>query len=218
MQGEFGPAAIRYCANRKGTTTAGAHLGSELISSVALPPLWQTHSPSLTVFLFPDSHTACVYVHPRRCLSCVNSAFRCHWCKYRNLCTHDPSSCSFQEGRVNASEVGGIHTCTKTHTRISRFARTTFSFLPIFFLFVPFSLPLSPAHSLSLFTSACILLCVPALCQPQGMSSERQPSKLFYFQIGISHSELLFSAVAINSLLSLELLSLVCLNNDTGSL
>uniref|UniRef100_A0AAY4DT91 Plexin-A2 n=1 Tax=Denticeps clupeoides TaxID=299321 RepID=A0AAY4DT91_9TELE len=38
------------------------------------------------------------------CLSCVTSAFRCHWCKYRNLCTHDPSSCSFQEGRVNASE------------------------------------------------------------------------------------------------------------------
>uniref|UniRef100_A0A3P9QG52 Plexin A2 n=2 Tax=Poecilia reticulata TaxID=8081 RepID=A0A3P9QG52_POERE len=38
------------------------------------------------------------------CLSCVNSAFRCHWCKYRNLCTHDPSSCSFQEGRVNTSE------------------------------------------------------------------------------------------------------------------
>ncbi|MGH0137395.1 UNVERIFIED_CONTAM: hypothetical protein FKN15_022493 [Acipenser sinensis] len=39
------------------------------------------------------------------CLSCVNSAFHCHWCKYRNLCTHDPTSCSFQEGRVNASEV-----------------------------------------------------------------------------------------------------------------
>ncbi|XP_036388772.1 plexin-A2-like, partial [Megalops cyprinoides] len=38
------------------------------------------------------------------CLSCVNSAFRCHWCKYRNLCTHDPTSCSFQEGRVNTSE------------------------------------------------------------------------------------------------------------------
>ncbi|XP_039605138.1 plexin-A2 isoform X2 [Polypterus senegalus] len=38
------------------------------------------------------------------CLSCVNSAFRCHWCKYRNLCTHDPTSCSFQEGRVNVSE------------------------------------------------------------------------------------------------------------------
>ncbi|KAK6321507.1 plexin-A2 isoform X1 [Coregonus clupeaformis] len=38
------------------------------------------------------------------CLSCVNSTFRCHWCKYRNLCTHNPSSCSFQEGRVNASE------------------------------------------------------------------------------------------------------------------
>ncbi|KAL4622490.1 plexin-A2-like [Arapaima gigas] len=38
------------------------------------------------------------------CLSCVNSAFRCHWCKYRNMCTHDPTSCSFQEGRVNASK------------------------------------------------------------------------------------------------------------------
>ncbi|XP_077386645.1 plexin-A2-like [Festucalex cinctus] len=38
------------------------------------------------------------------CLSCVNSTFRCHWCKYRNMCTHDPSSCSFQEGRVNTSE------------------------------------------------------------------------------------------------------------------
>ncbi|XP_056462439.1 plexin-A2-like [Gadus chalcogrammus] len=40
----------------------------------------------------------------RTCLSCVNSTFHCHWCKYRNLCTHDPSSCSFLEGRVNASE------------------------------------------------------------------------------------------------------------------
>lgn len=42
---------------------------------------------------------------PCRCLSCVNSAFRCHWCKYRNLCTHDPTTCSFQEGRINVSEV-----------------------------------------------------------------------------------------------------------------
>ncbi len=49
--------------------------------------------------------------HLFRCLSCVTSSFRCHWCKYRNLCTHDPSSCSFQEGRVNASEVH-----TQTHT------------------------------------------------------------------------------------------------------
>ncbi|XP_021098100.1 plexin-A2 isoform X3 [Heterocephalus glaber] len=38
------------------------------------------------------------------CLSCVNSAFRCHWCKYRNVCTHDPTTCSFQEGRINISE------------------------------------------------------------------------------------------------------------------
>uniref|UniRef100_A0A8C6JKJ9 Uncharacterized protein n=1 Tax=Melopsittacus undulatus TaxID=13146 RepID=A0A8C6JKJ9_MELUD len=41
---------------------------------------------------------------PPRCLSCVNSDFRCHWCKYRNLCTHDPTTCSFQEGRINVSE------------------------------------------------------------------------------------------------------------------
>ncbi|XP_076858316.1 plexin-A2-like isoform X2 [Brachyhypopomus gauderio] len=38
------------------------------------------------------------------CLSCVSSMFHCHWCKYRNTCTHDPTSCSFQEGHVNASE------------------------------------------------------------------------------------------------------------------
>uniref|UniRef100_A0AAR2ISC4 Plexin-A2 n=1 Tax=Pygocentrus nattereri TaxID=42514 RepID=A0AAR2ISC4_PYGNA len=38
------------------------------------------------------------------CLSCVSSLFRCHWCKYRNTCTHDPTSCSFQEGHVNTSE------------------------------------------------------------------------------------------------------------------
>lgn len=78
------------------------------------PPLWQTRCPSLTALLlfFPDSLLPRVCVCPCRCLSCVNSAFRCHWCKYRNLCTHDPSSCSFQEGRVNASEVGGTHTCT----------------------------------------------------------------------------------------------------------
>ncbi|KAM9444063.1 plexin-A2-like isoform 1-T1 [Clarias gariepinus] len=39
------------------------------------------------------------------CLSCVSSAFQCHWCKYRNTCTHDPNSCSFLEGHVNASEL-----------------------------------------------------------------------------------------------------------------
>ncbi|XP_043569984.1 plexin-A4 isoform X2 [Chiloscyllium plagiosum] len=38
------------------------------------------------------------------CLSCVNSPYRCHWCKYRHMCTHDPRTCSFQEGRVNISE------------------------------------------------------------------------------------------------------------------
>ncbi|XP_062842202.1 plexin-A2-like [Trichomycterus rosablanca] len=39
------------------------------------------------------------------CVSCVSSTFRCHWCKYRNTCTHDPGSCSFTEGHVNSSEL-----------------------------------------------------------------------------------------------------------------
>uniref|UniRef100_A0A8C2TZT7 Plexin-A1 n=1 Tax=Coturnix japonica TaxID=93934 RepID=A0A8C2TZT7_COTJA len=38
------------------------------------------------------------------CLSCVNSAFRCHWCKYRHICTHNAADCSFLEGRVKLSE------------------------------------------------------------------------------------------------------------------
>uniref|UniRef100_U3ITT5 Plexin A2 n=1 Tax=Anas platyrhynchos platyrhynchos TaxID=8840 RepID=U3ITT5_ANAPP len=50
-----------------------------------------------------DPHCGWCTLH-HMCLSCVNSAFRCHWCKYRNLCTHDPTTCSFQEGRINVSE------------------------------------------------------------------------------------------------------------------
>uniref|UniRef100_A0A5F9DDX2 Plexin A4 n=1 Tax=Oryctolagus cuniculus TaxID=9986 RepID=A0A5F9DDX2_RABIT len=38
------------------------------------------------------------------CLSCVESPYRCHWCKYRHMCTHDPKTCSFQEGRVKLPE------------------------------------------------------------------------------------------------------------------
>lgn len=60
-----------------------------------------------------------VFFSPRRCLSCVNSTFRCHWCKYRNLCTHDPSSCSFQEGRVNASEVRHFYTQHKPQSHVT---------------------------------------------------------------------------------------------------
>lgn len=40
------------------------------------------------------------------CLSCVNGSFPCHWCKYRHVCTQNANDCSFQEGRVNVSEVG----------------------------------------------------------------------------------------------------------------
>ncbi|KAJ8260045.1 hypothetical protein GJAV_G00176440 [Gymnothorax javanicus] len=42
------------------------------------------------------------------CLSCVNGSFPCHWCKYRHMCTQNANDCSFQEGRVNVSE---LHRC-----------------------------------------------------------------------------------------------------------
>ncbi|XP_054659953.1 plexin-A2 isoform X2 [Grus americana] len=53
------------------------------------------------------------------CLSCVNSAFRCHWCKYRNLCTHDPTTCSFQEGRINVSEILTVSGPPEGGTRVT---------------------------------------------------------------------------------------------------
>uniref|UniRef100_A0AAQ5ZWK4 Sema domain-containing protein n=1 Tax=Amphiprion ocellaris TaxID=80972 RepID=A0AAQ5ZWK4_AMPOC len=40
----------------------------------------------------------------KSCLSCVSSPYQCHWCKYRHDCTHDPRTCSFQEGRVKKPE------------------------------------------------------------------------------------------------------------------
>lgn len=158
MQGELGPASIRTCANHKGTRTAGAHSGSELISSVALPPVWQNRCLSSTFSWL--SLCLCVCVFPCRCLSCVNSAFRCHWCKYRNLCTHDPSSCSFQEGRVNASEVGGTHACAKanTCTRASVLAQTR-----LFPLSFPLCLSSSLLHASPIPVSVS-LSPHPALC------------------------------------------------------
>ncbi|GLD48436.1 plexin-A4, partial [Lates japonicus] len=41
----------------------------------------------------------------KSCLSCVSSPYQCHWCKYRHDCTHDPRTCSFQEGRVKKPEL-----------------------------------------------------------------------------------------------------------------
>ncbi|KAL8222449.1 UNVERIFIED_CONTAM: Plexin-A4 [Gekko kuhli] len=38
------------------------------------------------------------------CLSCVESPYRCHWCKYRHVCTHEPQTCHFIEGRVKLPE------------------------------------------------------------------------------------------------------------------
>ncbi|KAM6436242.1 plexin-A4 isoform 2-T3 [Liasis olivaceus] len=38
------------------------------------------------------------------CLSCVESPYRCYWCKYRHVCTHEPHNCHFLEGRVKLPE------------------------------------------------------------------------------------------------------------------
>ncbi|KAM9505091.1 plexin-A1-like [Salvelinus alpinus] len=50
------------------------------------------------------------------CLSCVNGSFPCHWCKYRHMCTQNAKDCSFQEGRVNVSEVRDPHCSKILHT------------------------------------------------------------------------------------------------------
>lgn len=72
----------------------------------------QPFKQSMNVFLFClfvlDSmqwlnHSLCLSVC--RCLSCVNGSFPCHWCKYRHMCTQNANDCSFQEGRVNVTEV-----------------------------------------------------------------------------------------------------------------
>lgn len=60
---------------------------------------WTLISTPRLTSVFPLSLPSC------RCLSCVNGNFPCHWCKYRHMCTQDASDCSFQEGRVNTSEV-----------------------------------------------------------------------------------------------------------------
>lgn len=139
------PAATGYYASHKGATTAGAFLWSELF------PLWHYPTPNFGKVAAPSwlvhcspivCSCVCVCLFSCRCLSCVNSAFRCHWCKYRNLCTHDPSSCSFQEGRVNTSEV-----CWDTQT-LTHHSNLSY---PLF----PLSGPLM--HSLSHFPSCFVL-------------------------------------------------------------
>ncbi|XP_053111151.1 plexin-A4 isoform X2 [Hemicordylus capensis] len=38
------------------------------------------------------------------CRSCVESPYRCHWCKFRHVCTHEPRTCRFVEGHVKFPE------------------------------------------------------------------------------------------------------------------
>lgn len=63
------------------------------------------------IFFFPFFSYVSHILTCCRCLSCVSGNFPCHWCKYRHMCTQDASDCSFQEGRVNTSEVR-IPLCT----------------------------------------------------------------------------------------------------------
>uniref|UniRef100_A0A452VB52 Plexin A2 n=1 Tax=Ursus maritimus TaxID=29073 RepID=A0A452VB52_URSMA len=118
----------------KGTLLGGGDSGSFHLPSVPqespgmaswMTPRFSTGPPGCYPLLFPpdwfglelqlrSKETGKIFVSTefkfyncsahQLCLSCVNSAFRCHWCKYRNLCTHDPTTCSFQEGRINISE------------------------------------------------------------------------------------------------------------------
>lgn len=69
----------------------------DIIMLLTLIPTASTYVYSFINVLFCCS--AC------RCLSCVSSPYQCHWCKYRHDCTHDPRTCSFQEGRVKKPEV-----------------------------------------------------------------------------------------------------------------
>ncbi|CAB1336407.1 unnamed protein product [Coregonus sp. 'balchen'] len=71
----------------------------------------ETFSHCILMLLFAGKKFASVdfvfyncSVH-QSCLSCVNGSFPCHWCKYRHMCTQNANDCSFQEGRVNVSEM-----------------------------------------------------------------------------------------------------------------
>lgn len=121
MQGEFGLAAIRYCANHKGTTTAGAHLGHELISYVALPPTLANSLSLLdctVLFFFPLSLSVCACV----CL-CVPAGV-CHvWtvpsgATGANTATCAPMTPPAVPSRRDGSTLLRLveHTCTDTRT------------------------------------------------------------------------------------------------------
>lgn len=192
MQAELCPAVSGYSPSHQGTTTVCSHLGHKLISILTFPPLL----PPLFPFLW-TVHQYCLFVclFSPRCLSCVNSAFRCHWCKYRNLCTHDPSSCSFQEGRVNTSEVGG----TPRHKKDK------------------FSVPVFSPHTEPVSVSLCLhrSLCCSSLSASGHVFRKTTIEAPLFFQNAASYSELFFSVTAINSPLSPERPSLTSLSNVT---
>uniref|UniRef100_A0A672MXM1 Plexin A2 n=1 Tax=Sinocyclocheilus grahami TaxID=75366 RepID=A0A672MXM1_SINGR len=100
----------RFAATLNQCVKATVYPDSIAVSEPSVPVRPFTHKNTNTLttsrlLILYSISLSCVHsFHLFRCLSCVTSSFRCHWCKYRNLCTHDPSSCSFQEGRVNASE------------------------------------------------------------------------------------------------------------------
>uniref|UniRef100_A0A452HTS4 Sema domain-containing protein n=1 Tax=Gopherus agassizii TaxID=38772 RepID=A0A452HTS4_9SAUR len=89
-----GTGGRRFCAQALNPVGKG----SSVVTDSAPDTQAQNHNDRAIFFLYK------YFPMNMECLSCVNSAFRCHWCKYRNLCTHDPTTCSFQEGRINVSE------------------------------------------------------------------------------------------------------------------
>lgn len=83
------------CTSRKSTLTS--LVLAQIIQSLQMTWIAACHIQSTT---FPS-----LWRFLSRCLSCVSSPYQCHWCKYRHDCTHDPRTCSFQEGRVKKPEV-----------------------------------------------------------------------------------------------------------------
>lgn len=173
------------------------------------PLLWQTRCPSLTAlffFFFPLSLSVCACV----CL-CVPAGV-CHvWtvpsgATGANTATCAPMTPPAVPSRRDGSTLLRLveHTCTDTrtynliHLFLSRFHPSLCIFALGFFL------PAScTAFQLCVSLGACL--------QKDSHLSSSISEVVPLIQSSCS------SAIAINSLLSLELLSLTCLNNDTRS-
>lgn len=220
MQGELGPASIRTGANHKGTRTAGAHSGSELISSVSLPPVWQNRCLSLTFSWLSLCLCVCVSTQvPVMCEQCLPLPL----VQVPQLVYPWPLQL-FLPGGTSQRLWGwwNTHThATKTNTctRVSALAQTR-----LFPLSFPLCLSSSLLHAPPPRPTS---LCFPhpascsvfQRCVSLGacLQKDSHLSSSIY-ELALLTQSSCFFAVEINTLLSEALLSLARLNNDGGSL